>query len=134
MIKLVWIAVGGGIGSVLRYWLAGFVQRLAASPGSSPAALFPVGTLTVNVLGSLALGFLACALAGPLLVREELKLALTIGLLGGFTTFSTFAAETFALGNERAYGLALLNIVLNNGLAIAAALVGYRAAERIYGV
>lgn len=68
----------------MRYAVAGWAQRLW--PGT-----FPVGTLTVNLVGCAAIGFLAMILTGPVLVREEYRLALMIGLLGGFTTFSAYS-------------------------------------------
>ncbi len=95
MKTLLWIGCGGAAGALFRYTLAGWCQRLSGG-------VFPVGTLAVNVLGCLLIGFVGAFLAGPLLVREEHRLGLLVGLLGGFTTFSTFGWETFALLNERA--------------------------------
>ena len=108
---------------MLRYWLAGWGQKLSAG-------VFPLGTLMVNLAGCLAIGFFATVLAGPLLVREEYRLALLVGLLGGFTTFSTFGYETLALLGDREWGPAALNLVLSNGLGLLAVLVGARLAER----
>lgn len=127
MWKLLFIAIGGAAGSVLRYLLQGWVQR--ATPGT-----FPTGTFTVNLLGCLAIGFLAGYFSGPQLVREELRIGLTVGLLGGFTTFSTFGLETFSLANEGAMRLALLNLVFSCVCGVAAVGIGYRLAERWYGV
>src|SRR5437867_8630674 len=93
MYKLLMIALGGAFGSVLRYLVAGWMQRLIEHP-------FPLGTMTVNVLGCLCIGVLAAIFAGPHTVREEYRLALTIGVLGGFTTFSTFGLETFEFLND----------------------------------
>jgi fluoride exporter len=126
--KLLWIAVAGGAGSASRYAVALAVQR------ASGWSVFPIGTLTVNVLGSLVLGFLATALTGPLIVDERWRLALTVGFLGGFTTFSTFAVESVSLAGDRAWPALLANVVLNNGLALAAALLGIVLARRLYGV
>lgn len=126
--KLLWIAVAGGAGSAGRYAVALAVQR------ASGWSVFPIGTLTVNVLGSLLLGFLATALTGPLIVDERWRLALTVGFLGGFTTFSTFAFESVSLAGDRAWPALVANIVLNNGLALAAALLGILLARRLYGV
>ena len=99
MTKWLLIAAGGAFGSVLRYAVQGWVQR--AANGS-----FPVGTLTVNVLGCMFVGFLAALLTGPVLIREEYRLGLTVGILGGFTTFSTFGLETFVLTGHRQFWLA----------------------------
>lgn len=127
MVKVLMIAAGGGVGAVLRYAISGWSQRLAGGT-------FPVGTLTVNVVGCLAMGLLFAAFAGPVLVREEHRLAVLIGLLGGFTTFSTFGYETFALLNDRQIGRAAMNVLLSNVLGIGAVWLGYRLGERWVGV
>ena len=127
MLKLVMIAAGGGVGAVLRYAVAGWGQRLGDG-------VFPVGTLVVNVIGCLLIGVLGAAFAGPHLIREEYRLALMVGVLGSFTTFSTFGAETFALVNAGQLRLAMLNIMLSNGLGLSAAWFGYRAGERWFGM
>lgn len=127
MLKLFCIAVGGGIGSVLRYLITGVAQRVTS------ATTFPVGTLTVNVLGCLVIGALTAFFAGPQLVRQEFRLAIMIGLLGGFTTFSTFGNETLALLNGGQYQYAVLNVVLSNGLGLAAAWAGYRLGTAWFG-
>lgn len=126
MTKLILIFVGSGLGGVLRYALGGWVQGLAG-------ASFPTGTLVVNVTGCLAIGFLGAAFAGPVLIREEYRIAILVGLLGGFTTFSTFGRETMALAANREMLLAGLNLLLSNGLGLAAVLLGSRVAERMYG-
>jgi CrcB protein len=124
--KLVLIAVGGGIGSVGRYWLGGVAQRAVVGA-------FPVGTLAVNLLGSLVIGVLAAYFAGPQLVREEYRLAIMVGVLGGFTTFSTFSLETFAMINDaqfaRAAGYVSLSVV--SGLVLAG--LGYRLGQALFG-
>ncbi|MFA6234207.1 MAG: fluoride efflux transporter CrcB, partial [Bacteroidota bacterium] len=97
------VAVGGGAGAVLRYGVAGVVQQWTGED-------FPYGTLVVNVLGSLLLGFIvqvAEMKAGP---GPWMKLFLTVGLCGGFTTFSTFSLESFRLLQDGSYLLAAGNI------------------------
>lgn len=85
-----WIAFGSALGGAARYSLGGLVQRLA--PGE-----FPIGTLVINVLGSFLLGFIVrYALETPA-VSAEVRAFLTIGLCGGFTTFSTFSYESATL-------------------------------------
>ena len=128
MVKLLWIAAGGSVGAVLRYTVSGWVQRPAG------ATTFPVGTLTVNVVGCLAMGLLYAAFAGHSLIREEYRLAILVGVLGGFTTFSTFGYETFALINDRQFARAAANVLLSNAAAIAAVWLGYRLGERWVGV
>lgn len=127
MTKLLLIFLATGLGGVLRYTIGGWVQGLTG-------ASFPSGTLVVNLLGCLAIGFLGAAFAGPILIREEFRIAILVGLLGGFTTFSTFGRETFVLAADRELLLAGLNLLLSNGLGLAAVWLGTRVAERIYGV
>ena len=127
MMKWVLIAAGGAFGSVLRYAIQGWVQRL--TNGS-----FPIGTLAVNVSGCMVIGFIAAALTGPILVREEYRIGLTVGVLGGFTTFSAFGLETFNLANDGQLRLAFANVVLSCGLGLVAVWAGYRLAERWFGV
>lgn len=89
------VALGGGVGAVLRYHLGRAVTHLAG-----PQHAFPWGTLAINVAGSLAMGVLLGWLARSTLAahtNEALRLALGIGLLGGFTTFSAFSAEMVTL-------------------------------------
>jgi CrcB protein len=125
--KLLIIAAGGGVGSVLRYLLAGAAQRLTGS-------VLPIGTMTVNVVGCLAIGLVAAYFAGPQLVRAEWRLGLMVGLLGGFTTFSSFSFETVALLNDGQMRAAVLNVVLSNVLCLAAAWLGYRVGQAWFGV
>ena len=127
MTKLLFIALGGAAGSVARYLLAVQGQRLSQS-------IFPVGTLTVNVLGCLLIGLLGTLFAGPVIVREEYRFALLVGFLGGFTTFSTFGFETFSLVSDREWWLASLNVLGSNVLGLAAVWVGNRLALLWQGV
>jgi CrcB protein len=127
MTKWLLIAAGGAFGSVLRYAVQGWVQR--ATNGS-----FPAGTLAVNVLGCILIGFLTALFTGPFLIREEYRVGLSVGILGGFTTFSTFGLETFTLMNAGQFGWASLNIILSCGLGLFAVWLGYRVGEYWYGV
>src|SRR6478736_10556213 len=108
MLKWIFIAVGGGIGSMMRYAMQDLAKQLLAG------YIFPVGTMCVNLLGCLVIGLLSGYFAGPHLVREEYRIGLTVGVLGGFTTFSTYGLETFNLANGGEFRLAALNIVLSN--------------------
>jgi len=126
MFRIVLIFLAGGSGCLLRYFIAGLAQRVGN--GS-----FPVGTLTVNIIGCAAIGFLASLFTGPVLIREEYRLAILVGMLGGFTTFSTFGQETISLAREGQFHLAALNLLLSNGLALTAAWLGTRLAVVIYG-
>jgi CrcB protein len=97
------VLAGGGAGSVLRYVMAGLVQQWTSDD-------FPFGTLVVNLIGSLLLGFIvqiAETKTGP---GPWMKVFLTVGLCGGFTTFSTFSLESFRMLQDGSYLLALGNI------------------------
>lgn len=119
MTKLLFIACGGALGAVARYGLSGVGQRLTDG-------VFPVGTLLVNVTGCAAIGVLAALFAGPAIVREEVRLALMVGFLGGFTTFSTFGFETFSMLAERAWWPAATNVLVSNLAGPLAVWLGYR--------
>jgi CrcB protein len=126
MVKnLVFIALGGSVGAVLRYLLADVTQRLSGSE-------FPSGTLLVNLTGCLVIGFLASLFAGPVVVRDEVRLGLLVGLLGGFTTFSSYGLETLAMLDDRAFTDFILNIALSNTLGLAGVWLGQRLAESWY--
>lgn len=124
------VALGGALGAVGRYVLADLAQRL----GPRAIELFPVGTLSVNVLGCLAIGVAAAYFAGPNLVREEVRLLLMVGILGGFTTFSTFGLETFELLNARQWTWAAVYIAFSNLGGFLAVFIGYRLTEKLNGV
>ncbi len=118
--RLVWVGMGGALGTVLRYLLAGWVQRGVLA--------FPLGTLVVNAVGCLAIGFLAERLAGAAL-DPVFRTAALVGVLGGFTTFSTFSYETLRLLEARQYSLALVNVMGSVLLCLAAAWCGQLAAR-----
>lgn len=120
-----YVAVGSAAGGVLRYGLTGLVPRTSGG--------FPIGTLVVNVVGCLLIGLSAGAFAGPYIIRQEYRLALQVGLLGGFTTFSTFGLESFLLANDGQMRFAAFNLVLSNGLGLTAVWLGYRLAEKWLG-
>jgi len=104
MRQLLAVAAGGAVGASLRWILAGAVQRAA---GGS----FPWGTFVVNALGSFLLGFLFVYLIERSSTGELMRLALTVGLLGAFTTFSTYSLESLRLLQAGAYGLAMANVL-----------------------
>jgi CrcB protein len=125
MYKIVLVAAGSALGGALRYLVQGWGQALVNSS-------FPLGTLMVNVLGCLAIGFLNKAFMN-VLIPAEYRVALTVGILGGFTTFSAFGWETFALANDGQGLRAIMNLLLSVTLAFVAVLIGYRLAERWFG-
>lgn len=97
------VAAGGLVGSVARYWLAGYVQGLSDT-------VFPYGTLVVNVLGSFVLGVVAALSMERGLLSPNLRLLLGVGFCGGFTTMSTFSYESMALLRDGSVAAAMLNI------------------------
>jgi CrcB protein len=125
-VKLLLVGAGGAIGAVSRYLVAGWFQRLVET--------FPLGTLAVNILGCILIGVLGGVFVGPGALREGYRLFLLVGLLGGFTTFSTFSAETMALLVDRQWLWASANVVLSTGACLAAAWAGLRLHEWMYGV
>lgn len=112
-----WIALGSALGGAARYSLGGLVQRWA--PGE-----FPLGTLTVNVLGSLVMGFLVrYALETPA-ISAEARAFLTIGLCGGFTTFSTFSYESAAMLERGEWTRLALYVGMSVLLTVACVVIG----------
>lgn len=100
-IPLLAVALGGAVGAVLRYWVAVRWLGVAAMPG------WPWATFAVNLGGSFLFGLLAVALAASSTINDNLRLALMTGLLGAFTTWSTFAFEMVRLIELKAWNLAL---------------------------
>jgi len=113
------VAFGGALGSVLRYLAAGAVHRL------SPALLFPVGTLAVNVAGSLAIGLVGGLAESRQFLGPDLRALLFTGLFGGFTTFSAFAFESLGLALDGAWWRFALNVLAQLVLGFGAAFAGY---------
>lgn len=124
--KWILIASGGAIGSVARYWMQGAVYSLTG-------LAFPLGTIMVNVLGCLLIGLLYATFNGPLPVRDEIRIGLMVGVLGGFTTFSAFSLETVLMGQEGRMGMAILNVVLSCVLGLSAVWCGHRLAVYCFG-
>ena len=118
MTKLIVIGLGGGLGAILRYALSGLVQYWSKSIS------FPYGTLTVNLLGCLLIGLLTGLAETRGLFNPEARLFIFVGLLGGFTTFSTFGNETFNLILSRESFLAVLNLATHIVLGIGMVWVG----------
>ena len=122
MTNILFIAAAGSVGAVLRYLTHSWVSSLSTGP-------FPLGTLVGNLTGCIAIGFLAAHFTDTSSLRPELRLGLFVGLLGGFTTFSTYGLETLALIENGEVGLAALNFVLSNCLGVAGAFAGFRLAS-----
>ena len=118
------IAGGGAVGALLRYWVSSGVYLLAGRD-------FPYGTLVVNVLGSLLMGFLYIWLLERTLGGVAMRAFVLIGLLGAFTTFSTFSMETLNLMEAGQIGKAILNTLMSVVLCIGAAAMGVMLARQL---
>jgi CrcB protein len=118
------IAAGGAIGALLRFWMSTWVYARLGSD-------FPYGTLAVNVLGSLLMGVLYVLLLERMDLDPIWRAALLVGLLGAFTTFSTFSIETLNLIENREIITAIMNIFLSVVLCIGAAWLGVIAGRQI---
>lgn len=123
MRQILLVGLGGFLGSVSRYLVAGWTHRLW------PLTTFPVGTLAVNVLGCWLIGLLAGLAEVRQLLGTDARLFLLIGVLGGFTTFSTFAYETLALTRDAEFFRPFANVLLQVVLGLGAAWLGYALAR-----
>ena len=123
----VWVAVGSALGGMARYWCSGFVARLFGE-------WFPWGTLIVNVCGSFVIGVFAAlsAAEGPFLIPPEMRIFVMVGICGGYTTFSSFSLQTFALWREGEWFWAGANSVLSFVLCLLAVWLGYAAVAAAY--
>ena len=124
MTQVLAIAAGGAIGALLRYWVSTAVQ-------SRTTSVFPYGTLTVNVIGSLLIGFLYIWLIERLAVGPAVRAFMLIGVLGAFTTFSTFSIETLNLMESGHLGKALVNMLVSVIVCTGAAGLGVLAARQL---
>lgn len=112
-----WISLGAIIGACARYFLSGYIARIF-----SP--LFPYGTLIINVTGSLVLGFFLILTSERMLVDPRWRLLLAVGFCGSYTTFSSYAFETFAYMEQGQWLLMALNVLTSNVLCLLAVLGG----------
>lgn len=113
------VGAGGFIGAIARYGMSGLVQRMV------PSAAFPAGTLVVNVVGCALIGYVTGLVDARSILSQEARLFLMIGLLGGFTTYSTFGYETFALARGLEVWKTVANVGLHVLLGLAAVWLGY---------
>lgn len=120
--KVLLVAAGGAFGALGRFYLGALVTRLAGSA-------FPLGTLLVNVSGSFLIGALFILFYDKGLVSDEFRLAVAVGFLGAFTTFSTFSLETLVLWRDGMWGFAFLNVAANVVLSLGACALGMMIAR-----
>lgn len=127
MAKLLAVFIGAGCGGVLRYLLGIAISR-------EYHGAFPAGTFLINLVGCFAIGYLATFFANVIPVRETLRLAILVGVLGGFTTFSSFGRETFELLGEGKPLVAMWYVVLSCALGVALVFAGHALARSIHAV
>ena len=125
MSKTIAVLLGGALGTGCRYWLSTLVYSIVVQP------TFPYANFIINVSGSLIIGLLAGLFEQRLLISPVLRAGLLTGVLGGYTTFSSFSYETYALLRDGEVGLALLNAMGSVVLGLAAVWVGMRVAQSL---
>lgn len=125
--QLLMIGLGGFAGTILRYVMGGLIQSGAGHSS------FPWGTLTINLLGCFGIGLLAELSEARGFLRPEMRGFLMVGVLGGFTTFSTFANETVNAMRDAAMATAVLNVLASVGLGLVAVWAGRMIAHAIWG-
>jgi CrcB protein len=117
MDKVLWISIGAVLGANLRYWVGDWAaQRFGSS--------FPYGTLLINLSGSFLLGLIVSMSMENFIIDPRLRLLLTIGFLGSYTTFSTYAYESIALISQGQWGLGLFNLLGSSLLGVLFAVLG----------
>ena len=121
---LLYVAIGSALGGMGRYLLGGFIQRLVATT-------FPAGTLLINITGSFLIGLIIRYAVETPTLTPELRAFLTIGLCGGYTTFSSFSYETVALLEDGEWTRAALYVVASVVLSLLATLLGYALAREV---
>lgn len=122
--KYFYILLGGGAGAISRYVLSTFIYNLSNK-------VFPLGTLIVNITGCFVIGFLY-ALFEKFTISPNVRLFIFVGLLGGFTTFSSYGLETFNLLKQTEIRYAVFNIVLSNLLGLLFVATGFILAKTIF--
>lgn len=125
MLNILFVGVGGFFGSIGRYLLSGAVYQLF------PNLHFPIGTTVVNVSGCFLIGFITALVEVRNLLSPEVRVFLLIGMLGGFTTFSTFGYETIALLRDGAFLSGLANVLIQVVFGISAVWLGYNVVRLI---
>jgi CrcB protein len=118
MTNTILIGVAGLAGTLLRFWISGFVARRAGET-------FPWGTMVVNIVGCLLAGAIFNLTEDRMLISPTFRAVILVGLLGGFTTFSSYGLQTFVLLRDGELGMATLNVVVSNVVGLMMVWVGY---------
>ncbi|HXA96120.1 MAG TPA: fluoride efflux transporter CrcB [Candidatus Dormibacteraeota bacterium] len=117
MTRFIWICFGGAVGTGARYLLGGFVARVAGPD-------FPYGTLLINVLGSFLIGVVQQVGLSTLMIPDTVRLVLAVGVMGGFTTYSSFSYETVKLVETGSWSAAGAYVVLTTTLCLVGCVMG----------
>ncbi|MBE0687225.1 MAG: fluoride efflux transporter CrcB [Anaerolineaceae bacterium] len=117
MDKVLWISIGAVLGANLRYWVGDWAAQRFGSG-------FPYGTLLINLTGSFLLGLIISMSMENFIIDPRLRLLLTVGFLGSYTTFSTYAYESVALISQGQWGLGLFNLIGSSLLGAFFAVLG----------
>lgn len=125
MLKLLLIAAGGAVGTLARYGTGTLMLPLL------DRYRFPFGTLTANLVGCLLIGLLQGLYLDRAWIRPEYQVALVVGVLGGYTTFSSYGWETFSFLNDGQFARATANLLLNNVLGLFLVFAGYKLSKMV---
>jgi len=123
--NIIWVGIGGFIGAIARYGISTLVYRVMGRSS------LPIDTLAVNILGSFILGFFMFYGDAKWAASTVWRNFIAVGIMGALTTFSTFSYETFGMLNDNLYGEAIINILLNVLLTIAAVWLGMTLAKAL---
>ena len=126
MERVILISLGGAIGTALRYLVSGIAARWLGAD-------FPYGTLIVNVVGSFLIGLIQQVGTATLLIPETTRLFLTVGIMGGLTTYSSFSYETIRLAQLGAWGQAWINVLVTTALCLSVCFLGIAAGRLVVG-
>ncbi len=123
--KIFWMAIAGVIGTLLRYWFGGLVQRLYGG-------VFPWGTFAVNMAGCFLFGLVWSLAEDRVVISGEARAVILIGFMGAFTTFSSYVFETSALIRDSQWLLAFGNIILQNVTGVVLLFLGLAAGRALF--
>ena len=124
MFRNILVIIGGGIGAFFRYLLSGWIYKVLGTD-------FPYGTLAVNVIGCFVIGLFLTMAEDRFLISPSFRIFFAVGVLGGFTTFSTFSFETVGLLKDGAIAIGLLNVGVSIVVGLTATWVGMLAGRII---